>query len=113
MSTKSPDASPLEPVKLPQEAISSFRPDGSIRLLSPQRRRLYPNATTERTASNGRGVLTPFRDGLVAGEPDLQTWGVLWLFGWRPYTGPAKTNDRGYIVGGSDPAIDMLRGATG
>lgn len=68
------------------------------RLISPQKRRLYPNAKTG-TGFSGAGVLAMRqREGLEVGQLDQVTWNALVKLGWVVYDGPAKTDEYGYIV---------------
>lgn len=74
-----------------------------MRLISPQGRRIYPNATTgtglSGTGLSGAGPLVlAQREGLKPGEADEPTCNSLLKLGWQPYDGPAVTNDRGYII---------------
>jgi hypothetical protein len=75
------------------------------RLLSPHRRRLYPNGLTGAYISTAKGAVLTQREGLKPGEADTLTWEALVKSGWTPYDGPAKTDDRGWIIPGSDPKI--------
>lgn len=63
--------------------------DVDIRLLSPMKRRIYPNPTS--TGSTG--------------AVDMVTWNALVAAGWREYSGPAATDGRGWVMPGSDPAV--------
>lgn len=75
------------------------------RLLSPMRRRLYPNARTGTGISTAGNVVQSQREGLKPGQADDVTWNTLAKMGWVEYTGPAQTDERGYIIPGTDPAI--------
>jgi len=67
------------------------------------RRRIYPNATTG-TGLHGAGpIVLAQRRGIEPGESDTITWDALEKLGWSFYDGPAKTDERGYVVHGSDP----------
>lgn len=63
-----------------------------IRLLSPMKRRVYPNPSS----SAGTGAM------------DMTTWKTLIAAGWREYAGPATTDGRGWVKPGSDPAVVPL-----
>jgi len=75
------------------------------RLLSPNWRRLYPNATTGTGIKSAGPLVLQVRDGLVDGEADPRTWDALRKLGWVEYEGPAVTDERGYIVPDSDPRL--------
>jgi len=73
------------------------------RLLSPRRRRIYPNALTgTHIAGAGKSVKSQ-RGGLAPGESDPTTWDALERAGWSVYMGPAQTDPQGFVVKGSDP----------
>lgn len=79
-----------------------------MRLLSPQRRRIYPNPQTDQAMiprlnpATVRGVPTP---PYLSPAPDARTWDALKRAGWTEYDGPAEVDAFGYIVPGSDTAI--------
>lgn len=73
------------------------------RLLSPQRHRIYPNATTGTRQETAGSIAKKTREGYSEGQADPTTWDALKRLGWTDYDGPAKTDERGYIVRGSDP----------
>jgi hypothetical protein len=75
------------------------------RLLSPMRRRLYPNARTGTGIDNAGSIIKDQRRHLGPGVPDSMTWEGLLKLGWTEYNGPAETDNLGYIVPGSDPTI--------
>jgi hypothetical protein len=75
------------------------------RLLSPEKRRLYPNARTGTGIQTVGPVTREQRRGLQPGQADDVTWECLKKMGWVEYDGPATTDERGYIVPGSDPNI--------
>lgn len=75
----------------------------ATRLLSPMKRRIYPNAKTGiRIATAGPAVKAQ-REGYREGESDPITWSALQRLGWTPYDGPAQTDENGYIIRGTDP----------
>lgn len=75
------------------------------RLLSPNKLRLYPNARSGAGIDTAGELVKTWRAGLSVGEPDVPTWINLKQLGWTEYTGPARTDERGYIIAGTDPAI--------
>ncbi len=78
-----------------------MNPVENVRLLSPQRRRIYPNPQTG-TCLHGPGPLVlKLREGLEPGQPDSMTWEALKKLGWTEYRGPAQTDERGYIITGT------------
>lgn len=74
----------------------------NARLLSPQRKRIYPNQQTGTHMSGAGKIARKQREGLAPGQPDMVTWEALLKLGWTEYRGPATTDERGYIVPGSD-----------
>lgn len=81
--------------------------DPSIRLLSPEKRRIYPNLRTgnflPKASSEGAEHATvKQRAGLSVGQADDITWDGLVKCGWEPYEGDAATDERGFIVCGAD-----------
>ena len=80
--------------------------DITPRLLSPMKQRIYPNARTGAGIDTaGEGVKAQ-RAGLEVGQPDMTTWINLKKLGWTEYAGPARTDERGYIIAGTDPALE-------
>lgn len=75
------------------------------RLLSPMRRRIYPNAKTGTAIEKAGPLVQALRANLQPGQPDMMTWMGLKKLGWTEYAGPGVTDERGYIVPGSDPAV--------
>lgn len=76
-----------------------------IRLISPMHARIYPNPLTGHFQSPVGSVFHHQRRGLKRGEADAITAQALMKMGWRLYSGPAVTDDRGWIVPGSDPNL--------
>lgn len=75
------------------------------RLLSPNKQRIYPNARTGAGISRAGTTVKTLRDGLDEGTPDEVTWLGLKKLGWTEYEGPARTDERGYIIPGTDPDL--------
>ena len=75
------------------------------RLLSPLRKRIYPNAMTGTHIGSAGPIVKATRQGAEPGQPDSVTWDCLERLGWTVYTGPAETDERGYIIPGTDPSI--------
>lgn len=78
--------------------------DPTIRLLSPERRRIYPNPKTGTYLPRPPGPGSKFanstldqREGLKPGQPDDITWDCLVKIGWTEYLGAAEVTDQGYI----------------
>ena len=63
----------------------------AIRLISPNLRRIYPNATS----SKGTGVA------------DKAAISSLHDAGWEYYKGPGQTDARGWIIPGTEPNIEQ------
>lgn len=61
-----------------------------IRLLGQNKRRL-PTLNTEK-------------------ENDRMTIKCLKTAGWKEYNGPAKVDDKGWVIPGTDPNVEPLRG---
>lgn len=85
---------PFPPPQPPREPLHAL--DEAIRLLSPHRRRIYPNAQT----GNGQK-----RDGIAPGVGDTLTAQVLMACGWKQYDGLARTDIRGWIIPDTDPEL--------
>jgi len=75
------------------------------RLLSPMRMRIYPNLTTGAGIRAAGSLVVRQREGYEPGEADPVTWSALKRAGWVEYDGPAQTDERGYIIPGTDPAV--------
>lgn len=70
-----------------------------VRLISDTGRRIWtPKEGDPSLDTNGR-ILKRQRDEMT--ERNLIT------AGWKPYSGPAVTDSKGYVVAGSDPAITV------
>ena len=74
----------------------------AIRLLSPERRRIYPNGRTGtrlpvQPEHEGNNITLMQRAGLNPGQPDDMTWDCLIMFGWVIYEGQAQTDEEGFI----------------
>lgn len=63
-----------------------------VRLLSPNIRRIYPNQRSREPYSS-----------------DDMTLSCLERAGWTPYSGPALTDEKGYIIPNSDPHLTIGR----
>lgn len=74
------------------------------RLLSPMKRRIYPNARTGAGMETGGSLVQKLRNGLKVGEGDATTRDALRRLGWVDYDGPGQTDERGYIIPGTDIA---------
>jgi len=76
--------------------------------MSPQQKRIYPNAMTG-TGLSGAGLLVASqREGLEPGQSDQTTWNALVQLGWIPYNGPAKTDERGYVIPSTMPPPPLV-----
>lgn len=77
----------------------------NVRLISPQRRRIYPNPQTGAHLHAAGSLVATQREGLAVGQPDAITWEALKRLGWTEYRGPSTTDERGYIIPGSDLGV--------
>lgn len=75
-----------------------MNPVENVRLISPQRKRIYPNPQTGAHVQTAGSLVTKEREGLAVGQPDSLTWEALKKLGWTEYRGPAQTDERGYII---------------
>ena len=77
--------------------------DPAVRLLSPNRRRVYPNPKTGTLLPRATGAESAHstlvqREGLRPGQADDITWDCLVALGWTEYRGQAQPNPLGYII---------------
>lgn len=71
------------------------------RLLSPERRRIYPNPRTGTGIEGAGPIVKQQRRELEPGQPDQITWQALLRLGWVVYDGPGQVNDRGFVIPGT------------
>lgn len=84
--------------------------DPRMRLLSPTKTRIYPNPSTGVEGNQEVGpVFAVQRGGLSRGQADAVTMAALLKLGWKQYEGPARTDDRGWVIPGTDPTVRPLR----
>lgn len=75
------------------------------RLLSPRKNRIYPNAMTGMNQGDTRNSSNRRRRELEdkkPGEADLMTITALKNAGWTDYDGTAQTDNRGFVVPGTE-----------
>jgi hypothetical protein len=73
----------------------------STRLLSPMRKRIYPNARTGTYLQSAGEIVKMQRAGLNPGQADTITWNALIKLGWTIYDGAGQTDERGYVIPGT------------
>ena len=80
-------------------------PTTALRLISPTFRRIYPNARTGTGMKTAGPLVREQRAGYEEGQADPVTIQCLIELDWKPYDGPALTDERGYIIRGTDPKL--------
>lgn len=74
------------------------------RLLSPTKKRIYPNPSTGLNQGDSERSTNVVRRASMLnepGEPDLMTVEALKKAGWTDYDGPGKTDKLGFVIPGT------------